>query len=432
MMSQAISVENLSKRYEIGAQRRHPTLRDLMSDLVSGAVGALTRNGTNKEYVWALKDASFEVEQGARLGIVGANGAGKSTLLKILAQITEPTTGRVKLFGRVGSLLEVGTGFHPELTGRENIYLNGSILGMQRSEINRTFDEIVAFAEIERFLETPVKHYSTGMYMRLAFAVAAHLQSEILLVDEVLAVGDADFQKRCLGKMSDVATQGRTVLFISHSMMAVSRLCERCIWIDQGRIQAIGPTEEVLSKYILRNNPSGAEYKSDVASEKQTEVVVSAVRIRNREGAIPPSFDARQPCFVEIEHEVFQPVQFAWIGFTISTTAGVDIVAAADGDDETHLFAVREPGKYISVCELPAGLFNAGRYLLSAYAAKTMAAKTEIFSMREHVIAFDVDHPAGIGSLMPTPRVGVISPTLNWKVRPAGEPEPVNTRTAWS
>ena len=250
MSDVAVKVENLSKLYKIGAaQQRHNTLRDALTAGVQ-RMFSNNRQESPGEILWALKDVSFEVKQGEVLGIIGRNGAGKSTLLKILAHITEPTSGRVALHGRVGSLLEVGTGFHPELTGRDNIYLNGAILGMKRAEIERKFDEIVAFAEIEKFLDTPVKHYSSGMYVRLAFAVAAHLEPEILVVDEVLAVGDAQFQKKCLGKMGDVAQGGRTVLFVSHNMAAVESLCSQGIMLANGKINCIGSIENVIKGYL--------------------------------------------------------------------------------------------------------------------------------------------------------------------------------------
>lgn len=253
----AISVENLSKKYQIGrAKQRHNTLRDALVDGLQAPFQRLRRNGSysSDDTFWALRDVSFEVQHGAVLGIVGANGAGKSTLLKILSQITEPTMGHAIVHGRVGSLLEVGTGFHPELTGRENVYLNGAILGMRRTEINRKFDEIVAFAEVDQFLDTPVKRYSSGMYVRLAFAVAAHLEPEILVVDEVLAVGDAKFQQKCLGKMADVATAGRTVLFVSHNMSAIQRLCSQAILLQQGRIVGYDSAREVVSRYVADNS----------------------------------------------------------------------------------------------------------------------------------------------------------------------------------
>ena len=262
MSGTIISVENLSKLYLVGhqsAQRaHHATLRDIIArearNFTRKAVDVLRGRqivqGDEVEQFWALKNVSFEVKQGEIIGIIGRNGAGKSTLLKILSRITEPTQGRVTLRGRVASLLEVGTGFHPELTGRENIFLNGAILGMTRSEIRTKFDEIVAFAEVEKFLDTPVKHYSSGMYVRLAFAVAAHLEPEILLVDEVLAVGDVEFQKKCLGKMEGVVREGRTVLFVSHQIAAVNQLCRRIVWLDKGTVFDYGETDTVLPKYL--------------------------------------------------------------------------------------------------------------------------------------------------------------------------------------
>jgi ABC-type polysaccharide/polyol phosphate transport system ATPase subunit len=258
----AIRVENLGKLYRIGERQRYKALRDTLSDAFyapfrataslfkgdNGHQSTASNRSSNNDF-WALKDISFEIKQGEAVGIIGRNGAGKSTLLKILSRITKPTKGYVGMRGRVGALLEVGTGFHPELTGRENTYLNAAIIGMRKKETDRKFDEIVAFAEIEKFIDTPVKLYSSGMYVRLAFAVAAHLEPDILLVDEVLAVGDAAFQKKCLGKMGDVATQGRTVLFVTHQMNQIRRLCERCIWLDGGRLQKVGSTVEVVSAY---------------------------------------------------------------------------------------------------------------------------------------------------------------------------------------
>jgi lipopolysaccharide transport system ATP-binding protein len=268
MTDLAIRVSNLSKLYRIGENDTHRTLRDVLANSVERPVRAArswlkreNRSQTAENTIWALKDVSFDVKRGEAVGIIGRNGAGKSTLLKILSRITEPTEGRVEGYGRVGSLLEVGTGFHPELTGRENIYLNGAILGMTRSEINRKFDEIVAFSEIEKFLDTPVKRYSSGMYVRLAFAVAAHLEPEILIVDEVLAVGDAEFQKKCLGKMGNVAQGGRTVLFVSHNMDAIQQLCPRCILLEKGQLIAQGDSAGTIANYLsshsYRTRPDG-------------------------------------------------------------------------------------------------------------------------------------------------------------------------------
>jgi lipopolysaccharide transport system ATP-binding protein len=286
-MSTVITVEGLSKLYRIGARRpQGGSLRDSLMSVLKHPLSLLTGNGHfRREEFWALKDVSFEVEQGEVVGIIGRNGAGKSTLLKILSRITQPTTGRIELHGRVGSLLEVGTGFHPELTGRENIYLNGSILGMRRKDIQRKFDEIVAFAEVDRFIDTPVKHYSSGMYVRLAFAVAAHLEPEILIVDEVLAVGDTVFQRKCLGKMGDVAKEGRTVLFVSHSMAAVQNLCQRAIYLSDGTVTIDGATESVIGKYIETSSASARGLLADRTDRKGTGAVrFTAVALRNAKG----------------------------------------------------------------------------------------------------------------------------------------------------
>ncbi|MFQ5932959.1 MAG: ABC transporter ATP-binding protein, partial [Nitrospiraceae bacterium] len=295
-----IRAERVSKLYRIGPRERYKALRDTLTDLMCAPFRRLRAasqrpaappppgsNGQNT--IWALKDVSFDVKQGEIVGIIGRNGAGKSTLLKILSRITIPTEGRARIHGRVGSLLEVGTGFHPELTGRENIYLNGAILGMTRAEIERNFDEIVAFAEVEKFLDTPVKHYSSGMYVRLAFAVAAHLDPEILLVDEVLAVGDATFQKKCLAKIHDVGQQGRTVLFVSHNMPAVTRLCERTILLDAGTILLDGPSPRVVNAYLHSGTGTTAarEWSADTTTPSDSHIVrLSAVRILNEAGDV--------------------------------------------------------------------------------------------------------------------------------------------------
>ena len=256
MSDVAVRAEGLSKQYRLGRMERYPTLRDALVGAVRRPFTRASASGS-AETLWALRDVSFEVGRGEVLGVIGHNGAGKSTLLKILSRIAEPTAGRAVLQGRIGSLLEVGTGFHPELTGRENVYLNGAILGMRRAEIARQFDQIVAFAEVERFIDTPVKHFSSGMYMRLAFAVAAHLEPEILIVDEVLAVGDAAFQRKCLGRMEDVAHGGRTVLFVSHNLDAVRRLCGRCLLLQHGRIDTLGGTTDVIARYLARDARAG-------------------------------------------------------------------------------------------------------------------------------------------------------------------------------
>ncbi|HEY6660257.1 MAG TPA: ABC transporter ATP-binding protein [Pyrinomonadaceae bacterium] len=258
MTEVAIRCELLSKRYALGQRERYRALRDVIAETASNPFRRFRKDKADS--IWALNDVSFEVREGEAVGIIGRNGAGKSTLLKILSRITKPTRGQVRIRGRVGSLLEVGTGFHPELTGRENIFLNGAIIGMRKSEIVRKFDDIVAFSEVEKFLDTPVKRYSSGMYMRLAFAVAAHLETEILVIDEVLAVGDVAFQRKCLGKMGDLSHSGRTVLFVSHNMQAVRSLCSHAIWLDQGQVKASGTSANVIDQYLdatSRNKQAG-------------------------------------------------------------------------------------------------------------------------------------------------------------------------------
>ncbi len=307
MSDVAIRVENLGKQYRIGArQAGYSTIRETVTDLAVAPLRRLRRLGQPapaEETIWALKDVSFEVKQGEVVGIIGRNGAGKTTLLKILSRITEPTEGRAEILGRVGSLLEVGTGFHPELTGRENIYLNGAILGMKRAEIHRKFDEIVEFAEIERFLDTPVKRYSSGMHVRLAFAVAAHLEPEILLVDEVLSVGDAAFQKKCLGKMGDVAEEGRTVLFVSHKMTAVESLCTRALQIDRGRIALSGGTEQVISSYLAETYRHSANPFLDCPRSGTGKIRVVGFRLESPSGEVLEFAQSGRPIVFGFEFE---------------------------------------------------------------------------------------------------------------------------------
>ena len=304
MSDVAIRVTNLGKKFRIGSREPYLRFSELPRRLISTVAGRLRSTATNVDSsnLWALKDVSFEVKRGEVVGIIGRNGAGKSTLLKILSRITKPTEGQVQLRGRVGSLLEVGTGFHPELTGRENIYLNGTILGMRKREIDRKFDEIVAFSEIERFLDTPVKHYSSGMYMRLAFAVAAHLEPEILIVNEVLAVGDTQFQKKCLGKMGEVARGGRTVLFVSHNLGAVSRLCQTTLLLTSGAKQYFGATPEAIHLYVLDSEQS--------QSQHVTRGILLRVSLNDGEGAIDiwrPNACLVMDVWIESQMASFQP-----------------------------------------------------------------------------------------------------------------------------
>ena len=319
MSTPSVSIERLSKRYRIGTLRGdYTTLRDRLAGMF--------RRDSNPESrdLWALRDVSFEIPQGEALGLIGHNGAGKSTLLKILSRITEPTEGRVTLRGRVASLLEVGTGFHPELTGRENIFLNGAILGMTRAEIRRNFDAIVAFAEIDKFLDTPVKRYSSGMFVRLAFAVAAHLTPEILLVDEVLAVGDVEFQRRCLGRMNEVARSGRTVVFVSHNLASIERLCRQCVLLSRGVVEKMGATSEVLGHYLSRRGATAMLELQDVTErEGAGRARITGMEVLNTAGTKPmDTITFREPFRIRIRFRVNERIAGASFGFGFLTASG--------------------------------------------------------------------------------------------------------------
>jgi lipopolysaccharide transport system ATP-binding protein len=334
----AIRVENLGKQYRIGGpQARYKTLRDSLSDAAAAPFrrisSVLRGESTNHrhETIWALKDVSFEVNKGEVVGIIGRNGAGKSTLLKVLSRITEPTEGTVDLFGRVGSLLEVGTGFHPELTGRENIYLNGAILGMKKVEIERKFDEIVDFSGVEKFIDTPVKHYSSGMYVRLAFAVAAHLDPEILLVDEVLAVGDATFQKKCMGKMRDVAHQGRTVLFVSHNMGVIHQLCPHCFWLENGRIKILGKTSRIIDAY-LRSNTIIRNGEMNFPELQDLDAQLCRARLLNIAGELTQEFSCDEAVVLDLLFRVRRRIPGLYCWLDISKMDGT-LVMMSDSFD---------------------------------------------------------------------------------------------------
>src|SRR5256886_9244972 len=367
MSDAIITVENLGKKYSLRHQRneRYTALRDVIAEKALVFFKNLkSGNGVSvsKEDFWALKDVSFEVQRGEVVGIIGRNGAGKSTLLKILSRITEPTEGRVRIKGRVASLLEVGTGFHPELTGRENIFLNGAILGMTRAEIKRKFDEIVAFAELEKFLDTPVKRYSSGMYMRLAFAVASHLEPEILLVDEVLAVGDAEFQKKCLGKMSIVAANdGRTVIFVSHSMPTVARLCPRVIWLRGGEIAADGPSDDVIQKYsnVVFVDQDRLSWPEGFSNAGVHELKFTSVGLLDKNGRPTTRFDYSEPLNFELSYTVHDSLSFCRIGFLVHALDGTPVFEVYDVDEDIK-DGRREPGSYVVRCEVPGDLLKPG------------------------------------------------------------------------
>ncbi len=422
----AIRVQGLGKKYYIGAeQTSYRTFRDKLGDALVAPFrrarkllrGQATGAAELDEVIWALEDVSFDVRRGEVVGVIGRNGAGKSTLLKILSRITEPTEGFAEICGRVGSLLEVGTGFHQELTGRENIYLNGAILGMRRVEIDRRFDEIVDFAETRKFLDTPVKYYSSGMRVRLAFAVAAHLEPEILIVDEVLSVGDAGFQRKCLGKMDDVAHEGRTVIFVSHNMATITRLCERTILLENGRIVMDGPSEKVVSHYLRSDlGTSAAREWPDARSAPGNEVVrMRAVRVRDDRGNVTDAVDIRRPVTVEIEYDVLEAGHVLVPAIGLENEEGVTVFMTKDHDPQWRR-RPRPAGRFLSSVEIPGNFLAEGTLVVGAWIMTEVP--MQVHCKEAHGAAFQViDSLAGdtargdLGVLMP----GVVRPLLPWR-----------------
>jgi lipopolysaccharide transport system ATP-binding protein len=435
MSKTIIKVENLSKQYRIGAKEGYKTFRDILLDsakapfLLSRDIAkklirplpsaAKSKSKSEENTIWALKDVSFEVKQGEVLGIIGRNGAGKTTLLRVLSKITEPTEGRVELKGRVGSLLEVGTGFHPELTGHENVYLYGAILGMDRWEISKKFDEIIAFAELEKFVDTPVKRYSSGMYMRLAFAVAAHLEPEILLVDEVLAVGDASFQKKCLGKMGDVSRKGRTVLFVSHQMDSIKRLCASCILLSNGRLTDYDIPEKTVSRYLEVEDNTGSEWINLNPNHKQ-KAYLESIKILNERNQLVAIFTRDEKIVIEMLL-IINDTSSNWAircdliksGSTVFRTSDFDTIKP--GDEKGW-----QKGRYKLRIHIPPFFLNYGTY-----------------SVKPHFGLFDIESvsfpPASLVSfqvkkeincnnfvsrLQENAHPGAVYPKLLWEVKP--------------
>lgn len=429
-MSTVIRAENLSKQYIIGHQQkeRYLTLRDSIArtfrDIANRLMHPLRASSgqplvglSDTEELWALKDISFEIEQGERVGIIGRNGAGKTTLLKILCCITEPTQGRVSIKGRVASLLEVGTGFHPELTGRENIYLNGAVLGMSKSEIKKKFDEIVAFAEIEKFLDTPIKRYSAGMYVRLAFAVAAHLEPEILMVDEVLAVGDAAFQKKCLGKLGDVAKEGRTVFLVSHNMGAINTLCDRAIWIDKGAISHDGPAAQVVGAYLNQGNLN-AKHVQWAKNERpgNQSFQLTSITLKRADGVATSEINISEDAIIEIEYEVMRSGARAMFSLVLwDANSNCVFGSLSNTAENSYHGKPLKPGRYRCICCLYGHLLNEGRYYISIIG--TSDNWSDGFSA-DHVLSFYAlddgvlkrDYPGNYG--------GVVRPKLKWETIP--------------
>jgi len=424
-MTTAISVKNLGKQYRIGAAQQkfqYNMFRDVIVDTLMTPVrvfralrGQSIRGATNTSMIWALNDVSFDLEEGKVLGIVGRNGAGKSTLLKILSRVTEPTVGTVSVRGRVGSLLEVGTGFHPELTGRENIYMNGAILGMKGAEIDRKFDEIVDFSEVGQFIDTPVKRYSSGMYLRLAFAVAAHLEPEILVVDEVLAVGDAEFQRKCLGKMGDVAQQGRTVLFVSHNMSAILRLTQEAIVLKKGQLIKRAPTAEAVDYYLSSGQAESGEriWEADDVPAASAPFKPISLRIKDRTGKVVDTVRSTEPLTVEWEYQIDAPITGLRLGLYLNTMRGEYVFTTFDTDDarQYEQFGARQVGRYVSRCELPADFFNEGRYYFGINASSFGVKR---YFMDENALSFNVDISGAPGTQWPEMRQGPLRPRLDW------------------
>jgi lipopolysaccharide transport system ATP-binding protein len=425
----AIRAENLSKQYKIlvGDSSVNGKLsaqdRTLSHQFTQGFKNLwrfnsrLRASNLRKETIWPLKNVSFEIKQGEVVGLIGSNGAGKSTLLKVLTRVTEPTSGRALVNGRVGSLLEVGTGFHPELTGRENIYLSGTILGMKKTEIDQRFDEMVAFADIDKFIDTPVKRYSSGMYVRLAFSVGAHLQPEILIVDEVLAVGDANFQKKCLDKMQDAGEHGRTVLFVSHHMQSIARLCDRAILLNEGTVLRDGPASEVISDYMNSGVgiSIGARQWDDLRKAPGTDAIrLRAVRVKKDNDIIADVVDIRESVQIEMEYDVLKAGLTLIPHFSVHNEEGIQLFSAVDNDPAWR-GRPRPIGRYVSASCIPGNFFSEGVIIVGA-AIDTFRPSIMHFYARDAVSFKVIDHLGGDSARgdFPGKLNGVIMPLLKW------------------
>ncbi|QEC54865.1 polysaccharide ABC transporter ATP-binding protein [Flavisolibacter ginsenosidimutans] len=425
MSKTAIELSNLGKLYRLGEVGTGTVSHDLNRWLARlrgkedpfakvGEVNDRTKKG-NSEYVWALKDISFSIPQGVVTGIIGRNGAGKSTLLKVLSKVTAPTTGRIKVKGRIASLLEVGTGFHPELTGRENIYLNGAILGMTKREITRKFDEIVDFAGVDRYIDTPVKRYSSGMYVRLAFAVAAYLESEILIVDEVLAVGDAEFQKKCLGRMKEVSTnEGRTILFVSHNMAAIKNLCSQCVFMNNGQVVQIGPTGDVLERYLAdANHEQRVLNWQNGGRPSFPELDVQLIAVEDEKGNRDNALSTTTKLLIRIEYLLKMAVKGLRVTMSVYSYDDIEIFSSSDYDFVGES-SIREAGFYSSICHIPSHLLNVGNYILKVH--------FDIPGIKNIIIDIPVEFNISEGMYNQLGRTvshkpgGLIHPFLQWDV----------------
>ena len=419
-MKSVIIVDGLSKRYVTGRKEPYQYLIDVVQKKIRKVIGGNKKDEDERQYIWALKDISFEVKEGEVVGIIGRNGAGKTTLLKILSKITYPTKGYAIVRGSVGAMLEIGIGFHPELTGRENIFLYGTILGMKRKEIEKKFDQIVEFSELADFIDTPVKYYSSGMYVRLAFATAAHLSADILLVDEVLAVGDVGFQKRCFQKMGEVSSEeGRTVLVVSHNMDAILRFCQRAILIDKGKIIKDGNVAEVVNEYLkfFAEIPQKREWDFDSAPGSKF-AKLKSIKVKNKYGEESSLFDSTEPIFVEVEYWVLERIN-VHAGIVLENERGIAIFTSGEGLYMERAYKILTPGLYKSICEIPANLLTDGTYNIRVLIVSMRKDNRPLHHVDIHnAISFQVNIPLGPHS----PRgdwaggnPGVIWPKLKWE-----------------
>lgn len=423
MAAPAIKVEHLSKRYYIGANKGNTMLREQIMDALASPFRNLARFGQSStsetDAIWALKDVSFEVEPGEVVGVIGRNGAGKSTLLKILTRITEPTEGRAEFRGRIGSLLEIGTGFHPELTGRENIFLSGAIRGMTRAEIKKYFDEIVEFSGVEKFLDTPVKRYSSGMHVRLGFAIAAHLQPEILLVDEVLAVGDVEFQKKCLGKMGDVAKSGRTILFVSHNMNAIEKLCSRCMLLKNGELKCFGETGTVIPEYLsgFSANVSSCWVNPGNEYDNRWFKPIRALICDGDGTPLRGPVSNTQQCFFRIEGEVKEVNNKLLLGFNLYDHKETLIFVSMTCDASEEQWPKVHVGRNILQVPLPRRILNEGQYVLRPFG--WIHKLERLFDVNEDKAKLSYEILGGLSdsSMWTKNRGGFIAPVLKWELQ---------------
>jgi lipopolysaccharide transport system ATP-binding protein len=423
MSELAIRVEGLGKLYRIGQRQSHRHLREALAATAAAPFRALRarlsgapRNGNSRgETFWALRNVSFDIRDGEIVGIIGRNGAGKSTLLKILSRITEPTEGRAVIHGRVGSLLEVGTGFHSELTGRENVFLNGAILGMSKAEIARKFDEIVAFSEVEKFIDTPVKHYSSGMYVRLAFAVAAHLETEVLFVDEVLSVGDAEFQKKCLNKMQGAGEEGRTVFLVSHNMTAIQRLCQKAFWLEHGNIALSGSVREVVSAYLSAESTAMTqqEWPNPDSAPGNEKVRLRSIRIRPvmQPTKTTDEITVRTPFVMEFEYWNLKPEARLNLSLLLYTEDGTIAFATGPGREPVWHGKPFPAGLFRSVCYVPGDLLNDGTHRLVLLVVEN---RSVVIYRHEDVLTFEVKEDISIRDGWYGDWPGATRPMLRW------------------